>query len=73
MNDELITDVWNELKVYIPVKERFEAADKLVEIFDDHGLSDGLEAGIGFDRALKSAVRNRFDIEETDEEDDEYN
>ena len=69
--DVILVEIWNGVKTYIPSKDRIDAAYRLVSVFDENGMSDGLEEGEGYDKYLKTAITSLFDIEE-EEDDDEY-
>ena len=71
-NVDLIVDLWSRLKSHVPVKERLEVADLIVNVFNDHGMADGLEEEEGLDKELKAAVKSYYsDDDEDDEEDDD--
>jgi len=40
MDENNIPEIWNTLKEYIPIKDRQTAADHLVSILIDLGVSD---------------------------------
>jgi hypothetical protein len=74
-NNELLLEVWSRIKPFIPTKERLEAADAYLGIFDEFGLADNLE-NEDLDKELRAAHVNLFgETEITDEDgefDDEY-
>jgi len=72
-NAALINEIWGALKPYIPAKERLNAADQLVEIFDDYGMSEGFETEMDLEPEIKAASASLLGSAELDEEElDEY-
>lgn len=69
MSLSMLVELWDGIKSYIPVKERQEVADIIVEKFDDHGLLDGAIDHHEVDRTLKDALCEFVDIEEEDIDD----
>lgn len=70
---DLITELWSRLKPFIPAKERLDVADVLVEVFDEHGMADGLEDQVDtLDKTLAAAVTSLYglDADELEEEND---
>jgi hypothetical protein len=68
-DSEFLSDVWAAIKPYLNPKEKFDAALQLVEVFDDHGFTDGLEDDT-FDRTLQKAIKEHFGIEDEEKSDD---
>jgi len=67
---DMIIELWIKLRPYISPKERLDAADELVAVFDEFGMTDGLEHIVNdIDPQLSAAIRARFEI---DTEDDDY-
>lgn len=64
MSSALLIEIWDEIKTYIPPKERSHVADYLVSRFDDYGLSDGIDEEVGLDKTLKSAVASYYHLDE---------
>lgn len=71
MEIDLLIEAWSRLKPFIPAKERTDAADGLVDVFDEFGVLDSLDSVHGLDKHLTVAIKSRHDI--GDEEDNEYN
>jgi len=74
-NVDLIVDLWSRIKPYIPVKERADVADSIIAVFDDFGMTDGLEKEQGLDKELKTAIKDYYgelDNGDDDDDNDEY-
>lgn len=69
---DMIIELWARVKPLVPAKDRLEAADAVVSVFDEFGFTDGLENGAeGLDQPLAAAVVSLYgDSDEEDE--DEY-
>lgn len=70
MSAELMIELWQDIKHYIPSKDRIDVADLVVKKFDEYGLSDGIENEVGLDKTLKTAVISYYHLEEDEEEHD---
>lgn len=69
----LLGEVWDSVKSFIPRKERLQAAETLVRLFDDNVDISDVESFINeYDSVLKTAVVSHFDLllEEDGDEDD---
>lgn len=70
---ELIIELWARLKPIIPQKERIDGADRMVAVFDEHGMADGLEDSVDLlDAYLSAAVKSRYGLDSEEDEDDDY-
>lgn len=70
-DSQVIIDVWHAVKPFIHAKERLDAADALVSVFDDYGFTDGIEEGDGLDKELKAALLSLgIEVESEEEEED---
>jgi hypothetical protein len=68
----MIIELWDSIKPFINSKDRLNAADAMVAIFDEYGFSDGLEFEHGLDKHLNAAVISYYGLdEETTDDDDE--
>lgn len=66
--DEIFVDFWTTLKEYIPTKDRQTAADHVVSMLSDSGVSDEVLLALkGTDKFMKNAVIE-FGGEPEDEE-----
>jgi len=65
---ELITDIWSAIKPYLNPKEKFDAALQLVEVFDDHGLTESFEEEHVSDRSLQKALNEYFGLDEKEDD-----
>ena len=72
-NNELIIELWARLKTYISSKERLEAADTFVVVFDEFGKIDDDLLEEDLDKELRAAVVSHLggSVEDEDEYYDE--
>jgi len=72
MNEELIIEVWETFRDYIPEKTRQTAASQFVEFLQGHDVDDSvLESLKGYDPHLDEAIDLVLDSDDESEEDDE--
>ena len=71
---DMIVELWSRVKPLVPAKDRLEAADAIVSVFDEFGLTDGLEDGTdGVDKPLAAAIMSLYGENDANEDDeDEY-
>ena len=70
MESEQLYEMWENLKSYIPVKDRLEAGEVFIRMLDDSGMSpDDIEILIDGDNTLQAALDVYF--EDDDDNDDE--
>ena len=70
--NELLIELWARLKSHIPAKERLDAADIMVVVFDEFGLISDDLLDEDLDKPLRAAVHSHLagDVDEhLDEED----
>ncbi len=72
-SNELLIELWDRIKQHIHAKERLDAADTLITVFDEYSLiTDGL-VDEDLDTPLMAAARSRLAGFDTDDEsDDDY-
>ena len=70
INPDIIVEIWNMLKPYIPQKERADAAYGIIDFYDANGDIEELRDCDTLDSYLAKALTDYLDDE--DEEDDEY-
>jgi hypothetical protein len=74
MEEELIIEVWETFRDYIPEKSRETAANQFLEFLQGHDVdSDTLEGLKGYDAHLDNAidlVLGNDEVEDEDEEED---
>lgn len=70
MSSEFIIELWDSLRPLVGRNDRPQAADHIIRLADEYGLSDGIEAIPDLDRQLRKAVDNYFEVEEPDEDDE---
>lgn len=66
-----LNDVFDAMMSYVPKAELGMAAEDLVRIFDDYGMSEGFTEEPTLNSKLKSAIKMHFDLEE-DRIDEKY-
>jgi hypothetical protein len=71
MSSGFIIELWDSLKPFINVKERQQAADAMVAIFDEYGHGDGIEHELGLEKSLQEAIIAHYELEEDKEEEDD--
>jgi hypothetical protein len=82
MSVELAKEIWDELKRYVNVVDRDEAAETVVSVLIDNDfgadeIKDGFKGDSEVKRSLNSYLKDHADEDEDDEdlsddEDDEY-
>jgi hypothetical protein len=72
MSVELSKEIWDELKRYVNVVDRDEAAETLISVLIDNDVSaDEIKATFKSDSDIKKALASYIeDHDDTDEEDD---
>lgn len=71
---QFLVSVWDTIKHYVPKKDRIDAAEHLVRVFDEEAdLGNIEEETQTFDSVLKTAVKGHFGFDEDDEDEDEWN
>jgi len=81
MSAEVASEIWGELKRYVNVVDRMEAAESIVAILIDHDHSvddirDAFKGDSDIKKALTAYLDNDKDYEEEEEEfedEDDYN
>lgn len=69
---ELLYEVWDKVKAYVPKKDKIHIAEELVRVFDNTVGLDEIESELNsFDSVLKAALVSHLDLGYEDEEDDE--
>ena len=72
INPDMIVEIWNMLKPYIPQKERADAAYGIIDFCDTNGDIEELRECDILDSYLAKALSDYLEEDEEDEEDDEY-
>ena len=71
METQMLIDVWNLIKSYVPTKDKSVVAERFVDIAMDNGIEDQeLEELIGHDDDLDEAIKYNLDVEEDEYEDE---
>lgn len=67
-----LADIWSSMKTFVPRKEHEQAAEALIQLFDDYmDLSEVADHVDDFDRTMRSCLIDYFDMHSTDRDDDE--
>lgn len=71
---DFIFDMWEAMKPLIPAKDKMEAAERIIKMCDEYGISkEDIEEMIENDKILETAFDRYFvDDDEEDEDWDEY-
>jgi len=71
---ELLYEVWDKVKAYVPKKDKIHIAEELVRVFDNTVGLDEIESELNsFDSVIKAALMSHLDLGyEEDDEEDEY-
>ena len=60
---EFLVEVWDGMKNYIPKKDRLQAAEQIITIFDENADLAEIQDNINmFDSAMKNAIIGHFEI-----------
>jgi hypothetical protein len=69
---ESLVEVWNTCKEYIPERDRQAAADHILSVIFDYDLTDREVQVFGnSDKYLRSSLKNYFDEQDINIDDDE--
>ena len=71
MDSEFLAELWSRVKPLIPAKDRLDAADGMISVFDEYGYTEGFETATEFDKEIKAAIVSKYGLDA--EEEDEYN
>lgn len=68
---QFLVSVWDTIKHYVPKKDRMDAAEHLVRVFDEEADLGNIEDEVNtFDSILKTAVKGHFGFDEDEIEDE---
>jgi hypothetical protein len=74
MAADLANEVWQELKRYVNIVDRAEAAESLVSVLIDNDVSaEEIKAAFKSDSEVKQALNQYLDDHADEEDDDDYN
>ena len=69
MEAQMLTDLWNLMKAYVPAKDKSIVAEKFVDICMDNGIEDDeIKELLGHDDELDEAIQYNLDVEDEDED-----
>jgi hypothetical protein len=73
MNELLIVEVWELFREYADKKQLSVIAEKYIDILGENGVSEqNLETALGHDDDLDDAIKAALDIDETNDDDYDY-
>ena len=68
---DFIFELWEAMKPLIPAKDKLEAAERIIKMCDDYGISKtDLEDMIENDKILETAF-DRYFVDDYDEDEDD--
>ena len=68
---EFLVEVWDGMKNYITKKDRLQAAEQIITIFDENADLADIQANINmFDSAMKNAIIGHFGLDEDEDDAD---
>ena len=68
---ELLVQFWQTVKEYISAKDRQVAADHVINELVELGINDNDLQELAVDYAMKAAIAEHLDIEDSDEDSDD--
>ena len=68
---ELLVQFWQTVKEYISAKDRQVAADHVINELVELGINDNDLQELAVDNAMKAAIAEHLDIEDSDEDSDD--
>ena len=72
MSEQLVADIWSEIKRYVNPHDRAEAADTVLSVMIDHDLDAAdIRAAFGSDPDMKAALAAHLDDDATEDEYDD--
>lgn len=66
---QLLLNLWDTVKHYIPKKDRVEAAEHVFRVFDEETDMSGIEETTGLDSALMAAVKSHYGVDDFEDDD----
>lgn len=74
INPDVVIEIWNLLKPYIPQKERADVAYSIIDFYDTNGDIEELRESDTLDSYLAKALNDYLDDVDADddEEDEDY-
>ena len=68
---EFLVEIWDGMKNYIPKKDRLQAAEQIITIFDENADLAEIQDNINmFDSAMKNAIIGHFGLDEDEDDED---
>lgn len=68
---DFIFDLWEAMKPLVPAKDKMEAAERIIKMCDDYGISKtDLQDMIENDKILETAF-DRYFVDDYDEDEDD--
>lgn len=73
MSPELVLEIWESFKDYIPVKERFAVCYRYIEILEDNGVNlEDLSSVQGEDKYIDKIIKEKYPSDVADFDEDDY-
>lgn len=76
VTSEFVIELWSTLRNYISAKERADAAEMFITVFDAHSLTEAIDHKDilveTMPKELKAAIKSRLAIDEELEDEDDY-
>jgi len=73
MSVDVIGEIWTELKRYINVVDRADAAESVVSVLIDHDIdADEIRTWFKGDSDIKTALSDYLSVDPESEEDEDY-
>lgn len=72
---ELLYEVWDKVKAYVPKKDKLHVAEEMVRVFENTVGLDEIEPELNsFDSVMKAAIVSHLDLgyDNEDENDEDY-
>ncbi len=70
---EILLDMWDTLKSFIPAKDKMEAAERIIKIFDEFGIhKTEISEMTEEDKILQTAFDRYFSNDDEYDEDEEW-
>ena len=65
-------ELWDSVKLFVPKKDRIQASEAIVRMFDDNADITSIEDHLDdFDAVMKNAIVSHFQISSVDDDDDD--
>lgn len=73
MTPELVLELWESFKDYIPIKERFAVCYRYIEILEDNGINlEDLSSVHGEDKYIDKIIKEKYPPDVDNYNEDEW-